>query len=105
MRLSNFFLTLPKAEKNDWFDDAKLQDWLEGTQEITTGEIEQEEWIERQWYRNVVNDGDVKISRWWLKIAMFIEANRLQNDGNYSHHRFYNAELKSGLKKETGYKF
>lgn len=54
--------TLPEGEEDDSLDGDELEDWLERTQQIHGGEVEEEKGIKGQADREVVDDGDVEVS-------------------------------------------
>lgn len=53
---------MPKGEEDDSLDGEKLQDWLERSQKLHGGEVEEEQGIEGQADREVVDDGNIKVS-------------------------------------------
>lgn len=55
-------LTLPEGEEDDRLDHKKLEDGAIGTEELPCGEVEEEESVERQADRDVVDDGDVEVA-------------------------------------------
>lgn len=55
-------LTLPERQKNDRLDDAKLQHWVKWAQQGLCCQVEHEEGIKSQTYRNVVHNCYVQIS-------------------------------------------
>lgn len=54
--------TLPEGEENYCLDSDELEYWLKRAQQVHGGEVEEEEGIERQAHREVVNDGDVEVA-------------------------------------------
>lgn len=48
-------LTLPETEKNNRLDGAELENGIEGRQQVSRGEVEEVESVERQRDGNVVN--------------------------------------------------
>lgn len=54
-RFSERTLTLPETEKNNRLDGAELENGIEGRQQVSRGEVEEVESVERQRDGNVVN--------------------------------------------------
>lgn len=54
-RFSVHTLTLPETEKNNRLDGAELENGIKGRQQVSRGEVEEVESVERQWDGNVVN--------------------------------------------------
>lgn len=52
---------MPEGQENDRLDGEELENWVIGLEEVPGGEVEEEETVERQGYRDVVDDGDVKV--------------------------------------------
>lgn len=57
----NKVLTLPEGEKDDWLDHEELEHWIVWNQQLTCSEVEEEECVERQTDRDVVDDCDVQV--------------------------------------------
>lgn len=57
--------TLPKGEEDDWLDDAKFENWVIWTEELSGGKIEEEQSIQSQTDGNVVDDSDVQVATCW----------------------------------------
>lgn len=55
--------TLPERQENDWFDSEELPDRIIWTQQFPGGEIKQEQSVEGQTDRHIVDQGDVQESR------------------------------------------
>lgn len=55
-------LTLPKRDKNDGFDDEKLEDGLIRCKELFCSKVEEKEGVQRQanWY--IIDDRDVQVT-------------------------------------------
>lgn len=54
--------TLPEREEDDGFDGEEFEHRLKRSQKVTGGEVEEEEGIQSQTDRDVVDDGDVKVT-------------------------------------------
>lgn len=54
--------TLPEREEDDGFDGEEFEDRFKRSQKVTGCEVEEEEGIESQTDRDVVDDGDVKVT-------------------------------------------
>ena len=54
--------TLPEREEDDGLDGEELEDGLEGLQQLSGGGVEQEQGVERQADRRVVDEGDVQVA-------------------------------------------
>lgn len=54
-RFSVHALTLPETEENNRLDGAELENGIEGRQQVSRGEVEEVEPVERQRDGNVVN--------------------------------------------------
>lgn len=55
-------LTLPEGEKNDGLDHEELEDGAVGTKQVPGGKVEEEEGVEGQADRDVVDDGHVEVA-------------------------------------------
>lgn len=55
-------LTLPEGEKDDRLDHEELEHGVVGDKQLTRGEVEEEERVERQTDRYVVDDGHVQVA-------------------------------------------
>lgn len=89
--------TLPEREKDDWFDCAELPDWFVGTEEVAGGKVEQEQSIEGQTDRDVVDDCNVQVPAVRREVSILVEVECLQNQCDDGHYWLDEAELQSGL--------
>lgn len=55
--------TLPERQENDWFDSKELPDRIIWTQQFPGGEIKQEQSVEGETDRHIVDQGDVQEAR------------------------------------------
>lgn len=55
-------LTLPEGEKNDGLDHEELEDGAVGAEQVPGGKVEEEEGVEGQADRDVVDDGHVEVA-------------------------------------------
>ena len=55
-------LTLPEGEEDDWLDGEELEDGVEGLEEVPRREVEEEQRVQRQRDRRVVDQGDVHVA-------------------------------------------
>lgn len=55
-------LTLPEGQEDDGLDDAELEDWLIWAEELLGCVVEQNQAVQRQGHRDVVDDGDVQVA-------------------------------------------
>ncbi len=53
---------MPEGEEDDGFNGEEFEHRLKRSQKVTGGEVEEEEGIESQTDRDVVDDGDVKVT-------------------------------------------
>lgn len=90
-------VTLPEGQENDRLDCEELPDWVVWREQVFGGMVEQHEAVERQWHWQVVNHSDVEIARVGTPVAVFVFAERLQNQSYYRHHWLHCAELKGRL--------
>ena len=56
------WLTLPEWEEDDGFDGEKLEDRVEGLEEVPRREVEEEQRVQRQRDRRVVDQRDVDVA-------------------------------------------
>ena len=56
------FSTLPEWEEDDGLDGEELEYRVVGLEEVPCGKVEEEEAVEGQWHRDVVDDGDVEVA-------------------------------------------
>ena len=54
--------TLPEREEDDGLDGEELEDGLKGLQQLPGGRVEEEQGVERQADRGVVDEGDVQVA-------------------------------------------
>ena len=54
--------TLPEREEDDGLDGEELEDGLKGLQQLPGGGVEEEQGVERQADRGVVDEGDVQVA-------------------------------------------
>lgn len=54
--------TLPEGEKDNWLDHEELEHGAVGAEQLPGGEIKQEEGIEGQADRDVVDDGHIQVT-------------------------------------------
>lgn len=54
--------TLPEGEEDDGLDGEELESGSVGAQQLSGGGVEEEEGVERQADRDVVDDGDVQVT-------------------------------------------
>lgn len=55
-------LTLPEGQEDDRLHHEELEDWAVGTEQLSSGEVEEEEGIERQADGDVVDDRHVEVA-------------------------------------------
>lgn len=55
-------LTLPEGEKDDRLDHEELEHGVVGDEQLTRGKVEEEESVERQTDRYVVDNGHVQVA-------------------------------------------
>lgn len=55
-------LTLPEGEKDDWLDHEELEHGVVRDEQLTCGEVEEEESVERQTDGDVVDNGHVQVA-------------------------------------------
>lgn len=55
-------LTLPEGQKDDRLDHEELEHGPVGAEQLPGGEVEEEEGVEGQADRDIVDDGDVKVA-------------------------------------------
>lgn len=55
-------LTLPEGEEDDGFDHEELEHGPVGAEQVSSREVEQEESVERQADRDVVDDGHIEVT-------------------------------------------
>lgn len=84
---------LPEGEKDDGFDHEELEHGPVGAEQVSSGEVEQEESVERQADGDVVNDGHIEVTAGNIEVSITIFAKSLQDDCNYGHQGFYHTEL------------
>lgn len=58
----NLLPTLPEGEEDDGFDGQELEHRFKGPQEVTGGRVEEEQSVESQTHRDVVDDGNVEVA-------------------------------------------
>lgn len=54
--------TLPEGEENDRLDHQELEHGAVGAEQLSGGEVKEEECVERQANRDVVDDGHVQVT-------------------------------------------
>lgn len=54
--------TLPEGEENDRLDHQELEHGAVGAEQLTGGEVKEEEGVQRQADRDVVDDGHVQVT-------------------------------------------
>lgn len=54
-------LTLPEGEEDDRFDHEELEQGAVGVEQVPGGEVEEEEGVERQADREVIDDGHIQV--------------------------------------------
>ena len=67
--------------------------------DIPGGEVEEEERVECERDRGVVDQGDVEVRLAGVPVAVVVEAVGLKPDGDDGHHWLHDAELKHKLMK------
>lgn len=117
--------TLPEGEEDDGLDGEELESGSVGAQQLSGGGVEEEEGVERQADRDVVDDGDVQVTagnaaarrQEWdqtqirglrraglppdsLQVSVSVSAAGLQQHGDGGHQRLHHAELQRGLLTE-----
>lgn len=55
-------LTLPEGEKDNWLNHEELEHRVVRDKQFTCGKVEQEESIERQTDRDVVDNGHIQVA-------------------------------------------
>lgn len=55
-------LTLPEGEKDDWLDHEELEHWVIRDEQLTCGKVEEEESVEGQTHRDVVDNCDIQVA-------------------------------------------
>lgn len=94
-------LTLPERQEDHRLHRTELQDRLEGRQQVARGEIKQEQPVQGERHRNIINNCDVNVTPVRTPIAVVIMSERLQEYNYEGHQWFHEAELQSGLLAET----
>ena len=61
-------LTLPEGQEDDRFDGEEFKNRIIRLKQLFCCKIEEEQSIQRQWYRYVVDNCDVQISTFWPEI-------------------------------------
>ena len=89
--------TLPKWQEDDRLDREELQDRIEGSEKVLCSKVEEEECVKGQRNGHVVDESDVEVALVRVPIAVLVETVGLQPDGDESHDRLHDAELKGGL--------
>ena len=56
-------VTLPERQEDDRLDDGELEHRIVGRQQVLGGEVEEEQRVQGQRDRHVVNDGHVQVTR------------------------------------------
>lgn len=67
--------TLPEGEENDRLDGKELEHRVVGLQQVSGGKVEEEEAVEGQRHRDVVDDSDVEVAAVrtvWQKMIMLL---------------------------------
>lgn len=59
---SKVILTLPEGEKDDRLDHEELEYGVVRDKQLTCSKVEEEERVERQADRDVINDGDIQVT-------------------------------------------
>lgn len=54
--------TLPERQEDDGFDGEELEDRLEGPQELPGGEVEEEQGVEGEADRGIVDEGHIEVA-------------------------------------------
>lgn len=93
--------TLPKREKDDRFNHEKFEHRAVGAEQISGGEVEEEESVQGQADGDVVDDGHVQISAGHVKVSITVFSKGLQDDCDHRHQGFHHTELKCGLLTES----
>ena len=107
---------MPERQKDDGLDGEKLQNWIVGRQQVSGGEVEEDERIQGQGDRDleirkdhaktfwpqktfrpyVVDESDVDVGR-VSPISVLVNAIALEEDDDERHHRLHHAKLEGGL--------
>lgn len=92
---------LPKGQENHRFDREEFPHWIKRLQQVFRCEVEQHETVEGERYREVVDNGDIKIGGVSSPIAIAILSKWLQYENDKAHERLDCAELQCGLFAES----
>lgn len=60
--VSKLLPTLPEGQEDDRFDGQELEDRFKGPQKVTGGRVEEEQSIEGQTHRDVVDDRNIEVA-------------------------------------------